>query len=458
MALRVAFSTLGCKLNQLETDAMADAFARAGAVVLPFEGGPGGAADLVVINTCTVTAKAERKARRLARLALASSPEAVLLVTGCYAQVEAEALAALGDRVIVLPGGAKDAMLGLPGLLGAGAAGPAALYASLREALAPGSGADARGASGIDGRFAYNPASFAFHSRPSLKVQDGCDNECAYCRVRVARGPSASLPSAEVLSRARGLERAGRAEIVLTGVNLSQYEDGDVDFPGLLRILLAGTETIAFRLSSYEPDRVDSSFLEAFAHPRIRPHLHLALQSGSDSVLGAMGRHYRGQDAIEAVEALRRAKGDPFLAADLISGFPGEAESDAEATLALARGCDFAWIHAFRFSPRPGTKAASLPGRVPERVASARAEALFELAREGRARYLDRWRGRELRAILEDGLGATSDNYLKLKVAGLPESARPGQEIVCRLEGSPPGRTEAPGFADIDAFASYRNP
>jgi threonylcarbamoyladenosine tRNA methylthiotransferase MtaB len=457
MPLKVAFHTLGCKLNQLETESFASAFVREGATVLPLDADDG-TADFVVVNTCTVTGKAEQKARRIVRRALADNPAAAALVTGCYAQVEAAALAALDERVLVLPGEGKEALLGLPAWLGARGGGDADLLAELREwlaSVAPGRGFPAGG----KGRFAYDPEAFAFHSRPALKIQDGCDNACAYCRVRIARGRSASLASAEALARARALEAAGRSEIVLTGVNLSHYRDGKLDFPALLKYLVSGTENIAFRISSYEPDRVDEAFLEAFADPRVRPHVHLAAQSGSDSVLDGMGRRYGRADIASAVEALRRARRDPFIAADIIAGFPGETEADAASTLELARRCEFAWIHAFPFSPRPGTKAASMPGRVPERSAGERVKALLEVGRRGRSAYVERWIGAEVPAVLEGkswdrAVGATSENYLKLEVRGLPPGTRSGQAVLCRLED---GHDDLSGKG-IDALALYVRP
>jgi threonylcarbamoyladenosine tRNA methylthiotransferase MtaB len=440
MPLKIAFHTLGCKLNQLETESIADAFGASGALVLSPDAGEEAASDIIVINSCTVTTKAEQKARRIIRLALASSARTVVVVTGCYAEVEASSLAAMGERVVVLPGGRKELLLELPSALAesgiVAAGGDAQGRALLDFITAFLGGAEARvgvARDGALGRFAFNPESFAFHSRPSLKIQDGCDNACAYCRVHIARGASTSLPAAVALERAQALEAAGRAEIVLAGVNLSQYRDGDLDFPGLLRMLIAGTGRIAFRISSYEPDKLNGAFVEAFAEKRVRPHVHLALQSGSDSVLSAMGRKYDAASVRAAVGELRRVKGDPFLAADIIAGFPSESESDAEATLELARDCGFAWIHAFRFSPRPGTTAASMPRRVSERVAGERAAALLELGRSGRADYIGRWVGREVDAVLEGDLCATTENYLKLKIEALPEGASPGQGIRCRI-------------------------
>jgi threonylcarbamoyladenosine tRNA methylthiotransferase MtaB len=454
MALRVAFFTLGCKLNQLETESFADAFARAGSEICaldaeessaagaaPQGAAPPGAApaaaaplDLFVINTCTVTGKADRKARRMVRLALAENPRAAALITGCYAQVDAQALASLDERALVLPGQSKELLLGLPEWLSQRPLSED-LPALLREWLASALGSAMP--PGDRARFAFKPEAFSFHSRPSLKVQDGCDNACAYCLVRVARGPSVSLAAAELLARARALEERGREELVLTGVNLSQYRDGDIDFPALLRFLVEGTDRIAFRLSSYEPERIDEAFLEAFSHPRVRPHVHLAAQSGSARVLEVMGRRYGPRALLAAVESLRRAKGDPFIAADFISGFPGETEADAEATLELARTCDFAWIHSFRFSPRPGTRAAAMAGRVPEAVAGRRAEALAELGKAGKLAYINRCIGSQATAVLEIGLGGTSANYLRLKMRGLPPEARPGQAVVCRIEEGP---------------------
>jgi threonylcarbamoyladenosine tRNA methylthiotransferase MtaB len=429
MPLRVAFATLGCKLNQLESESLAAAFAAAGAELVAAE--PADASesfDLLVLNSCTVTSKAEQKARRLVRQALAANPRAAAIVTGCYAQVEAGAIAALGDRVFVVGGDAKDSLLGLPGYLAEVWGGRGDLADALRDWSA-GAG------SGVGGdRFAFEPATFAFHSRPSLKVQDGCDNRCSYCRVCIARGPSVSLAPELALERARALEARGAAEIVLTGVNLSQYRWGELGFPGLLEALIAGTERVAFRLSSYEPDRIDEAFVAAFAKARVRPHVHLAVQSGADPVLAAMGRRYRRGRVLEAVRALRGARRDPFIGADLIVGFPGETDEDARATLELAEECDFAWIHAFRFSPRPGTKAANLPGRVPERVAGERARELAVLARRGKAAYAARWSGAELEAVFEGSDEATSENYLKLLLRGVAEGARAGQALVCLFE------------------------
>ncbi len=459
MELRVAFGTLGCKLNQLESESLADAFRRVGARLVPLED----EAELFVLNTCTVTAKAERTARRLIRQALAANPAAVVLATGCYAELEAEALAAIDDRVLVLPGGAKAAILALAAHLKAAAPTegfPAGgLFEAVRGWL---DGRAAASAAGRDDPFAFEPEAFGAHSRPSLKVQDGCDRACAYCRVRLARGPSRSLPAELALERLQVLEAGGAAEVVLTGVNLSQYRDGGGDFPGLLRFLLAGTRRVALRLSSYEPDRVDAAFLEVFSDPRLRPHAHLAIQSGSDAILRSMGRPYGRAEVLRAAASLRRVKGDPFLAADFIVGFPGETEADFAESLALAEEAGLAWIHAFPFSPRPGTAAWTMAPRVPDPVARARAGALATAARRGRLAYARRWGGREVEAVVERGGGtdpswrrATSENYLKLRVLDLPDNLSRGTAFSCRLEDTLPAAAPSPSLDPEEVEAGF---
>ncbi|MGO8693610.1 MAG: tRNA (N(6)-L-threonylcarbamoyladenosine(37)-C(2))-methylthiotransferase MtaB [Rectinemataceae bacterium] len=458
MRLGVAFQTLGCKLNQLETDALVDSFKIEGASILPLRGGrAAGRVDLFVLNTCTVTGKAEQKARHAARAVLAEHPRAVVLVTGCYAQLDGEGLESIHERIVAVPGENKDAILVLSHWLEEHWNGRGDLLDAVREWKAESRPPDEGG-----DRFAFNPGYFALHSRPALKVQDGCDNRCAYCRVRLARGASRSLPAATALARARSLEAAHKAEIVLTGVNLSQYRDGSMRFPGLVAALLEGTTGAAFRISSYEPDRIDEAFLSIFARDRVRPHAHLPVQSGADPVLAAMGRGYRRDLVLAAIEALRRVKGDPFLAADIIVGFPGETDEDFSATLELCRTAGFAWIHAFPFSPRPGTRAFEFRPRVPERVAGERAAELGALARGGRSAYAERWTGADVEVVLE-GAGrreatgtlrlGTSANYLKLRIEGVPPDLPSGRAVCCRIAGTLPFPETG-----LDALALYLRP
>jgi len=442
--LRVAFQTLGCKLNQLETESVADTFLDAGAEIVPFHV----SADLYVVNTCTVTSKAEQKARHDIRATLARVPHAVVVATGCYAQMEPTALAALGARVVVISGDLKASILSLARWLSDNWEGHGELYHAVLEWQAA-----LRGDAASLDRFAFHPEHFAMHSRPALKVQDGCNNRCSFCRVCLARGPSVSLSAQEVLARVRRLEEAGKAEVVLTGVNLAQYRSEGFDFPGLLSFLAEETNSIKFRISSYEPERVDDAFLAAFANPRVRPHLHLSVQSGCTDTLRRMARPYGAEEVRRAVQALRAVREDPFLAADIIAGFPGETDAEFETSFSLLSELEFAWIHAFPFSPRPGTRAATMRPHVPERVARLRVDRLLALAACGKAAYIGRWLGREVEMVVEHETAGlqriigTTENYLKAKLVGDEHGdLSPGRAARIVLQGA-----SKSGYADITA-------
>jgi threonylcarbamoyladenosine tRNA methylthiotransferase MtaB len=450
----VSFRTFGCRLNQSESENAAAAFVGAGAALVDF----GEAADVVVFNTCTVTSKAEQKARREMRLALRRRTDAVIVVSGCYAEMEPQALAALAPRIVVLPGSRKGALVGLASALADAFAEGLDALEEARSYAAAAAGTDRR-----PDPFFFNPGDLRMRGRAALKVQDGCDNRCSYCRVCLARGGSIGLEPAEVLRRARLLSGMGYPEIVLTGVNLSQYRSGGLGFSGLLGLLCRETEGVAYRISSYEPDKVDDDFLKAFAHSRVQPFLHLAVQSGSDPVLKAMGRAYRAEDVLAAASAARVAKADPFIGADLILGFPGESDDHFKQSMDFLTALEPAWVHGFTFSPRPGTKAYAMGGRVPERVAAERAAAVAALAREGRRNFALRRVGKLLVAMAEyadtdededddNAQGqraeapakraeatahALSAEYLKLELRGLPHE-RPSA-FTCRATGPAAG-------------------
>jgi threonylcarbamoyladenosine tRNA methylthiotransferase MtaB len=438
--------TLGCKLNQLEGEGITDAFRKAGFALSP-QDAPASRPDIIIINTCTVTSKADQKCRRLIRKALRENPGSCVIVTGCYAQLDPAEIAALEDetggagfrRLFVAGGGesspaagaAKSALLGLPEYAREALAhAPDSLLPEIVESWM----IRARGAA-ANGAFNFEPEEFAFHSRGYLKIQDGCDNSCNYCRVRLARGPSVSLPKEPALAALRSSEARGCAEMMITGVNITQYRHTGLDLAGLLAYLLEGTDTIALRLSSLEPEALNERLAAVLAHPRIRPHFHLSVQSGSDSVLRAMGRAYTSRTVEQAATLLRGVKGNPFLACDIIAGFPGETAADSDQTLALCAQTGFAWIHAFPYSKRPGTAAFSLKKPVCERDITRRVETLTQLAVQGRRNYAQAWLNRELSAVVEKTpcpvgqCRAVSENYLKLIVNGCEPP--PGTVIRC---------------------------
>ena len=466
--------TLGCKLNQLESEAIADSFCREGFTFIPWNAPKqrstlrSSEPWLMVINTCTVTSMAEQKARRFIRKLLRDYPDMCLIITGCYAQVEQAEISALYPachernaprRLFVIPGESKDRLLDLPRLL----AGTGALQSALPHQIASWLTSLSSGPlpeEAEDGAFRLQPENFASHSRAFLKVQDGCDCRCTYCRVSIARGKSRSLGAEEVLAALASLEKRGFAEAVIAGVNITQYMDAQahgthaantsMGLAGLLDFLLSKTETIRLRLSSIEPDWLTparlADFSKVLAHPRVQPHFHLSVQSGSARIIAKMGRSYTPADIERIVSLLRSVRQDPFLACDIIAGFPGETEEDFAKTFALCARIGFAWIHAFPFSRRPGTAAYDFPEKVNERDITKRVEHLTELARKGRREYLGRWEGKEVEAIVEAGdesnpahgmIPAVSENYLKLLVACSKEPA-PGSLIRCRILTSSP--------------------
>jgi threonylcarbamoyladenosine tRNA methylthiotransferase MtaB len=416
MITAVSFYTLGCKLNQAESDGLAAAFAAAGFFVVPGDK-EDNHGNLRIINTCTVTSKAEQKMRRIVRLERRDE-NAVLIVTGCAVKTRE-----IRDGVFYLPGRDKPRLASLPAWLRSIGDLPNALSNgdALRSAIFSwftSLGSVAGMASAID-PFVFEQGSAEYaaspRSRPFLKIQDGCGNACTYCAVTIARGPSVSLDRTAALERLRTLEAAGFGEAVLTGVNICRYPD----LAGLIGYLLENTGRIRLRLSSLEPDAVDERLVRTVSHPRIRPHFHLSVQSGSDTVLARMGRRYKAAAVERVCAELRAAKDDPFLACDIITGFPGETEADFAATYTLCKRVAFTWIHAFPFSSRPGTAAATMKPQIPQREAAARVERLRVLAESGKAAYEKRWEGRPVEAVIEqydsndETVSLVTENYLK---------------------------------------------
>jgi len=436
--LSVFVHTLGCKLNQLESEAAADAFRQAGFSL--FNNLTGNSPSVIIINTCTVTSKADQKARRVIRKALKDYPDSIIIVTGCYAQLDYPQIIKLDEkqsgRFFVLRGREKENILKLPQYF----------YecSDFSQALKNWRAAS-ENQKQEDGVFQFSPEKFSGRTRSFIKIQDGCGNKCTYCRIRLARGPSVSLDSDRVLERLKILEE-NHAEAVLTGVNICQYSDkpdaGRLtanNLGGLLEYLLCGTEKISLRLSSLEPDSIDENFIKTLSHKRIRPHFHLSVQSGSDKILERMGRGYNAKAIKNAVTLLRRVKDDPFLACDIIAGFPGETEDEFKKTYEMCKEIDFAWIHVFPYSKREGAPASLFQDSVNEKEIINRVSLLTDLAWSGRTEYVQRWLGRETEILIEKGgtsgyCRGISQNYLKLL---LPHNGRkthsPGTVLHCKI-------------------------
>lgn len=428
----VHFETLGCRLNQIETEGAAEFFAALDWLVQMKPCAAKDAEDyavcLCVLNTCAVTGKAEQKGRRTINLLLKKFPAAALLVTGCYAELSREQIQAMDARVAVLPGKAKSVLASVPEFLEQKRfQQPELLAAALRECFArkapqaqeggSRSVIVGRGNDNATGRFAVepfalNPKTFFAHSRSSIKIQDGCDNNCSYCAIHLARGKSVSIPAELALERVAALEEAGQSELVLTGVNIGQYrgewKGKPLDLAGLLELILARTKSVAVRFSSVYPETVGERFADVIKDSRVRPHFHISVQSGSDAILKRMNRSYKREAVLQACRRLKEAKQNPFLACDIITGFPGETEADFELTLSLMKEAGFVKAHAFPFSPRPGTAAAELAPKIPERVKDERVAALNEYSARAKIAYIKSFVGTVRPAVAESAHGSAS--------------------------------------------------
>lgn len=391
---------LGCKVNRVESDSMQAAFLARGHELSALED-----AAVVVVNTCTVTGEAEKKTRKAVRRALREAPEAIVVVTGCAASISPDVFSEMdADRVVVEPdkSAALDAALD-------------ALSPDERIWAGPEQEADAALRMGSH-----------FPTRVGIKVQDGCNNACTYCIVHVARGRAWSRPADQVVAEAVAYAKAGVKEIVLTGINLGSYCDGDkrdsesLRLAGLLRRLLEETAGVAegpdvrFRVSSVEPRDVDDDFVRVLSESqgRVCRHLHLPLQSGSSRVLKEMARPYDAPRFAALVAKLRESVPELSLTTDIIVGFPGETEEDFQETLSMVEVCRFSKVHAFPYSRREGTPAAARPDQVSPEVKSERMARLAKAEAASRAADIAfREDGLEWVLVEEGGRGMTESHY-----------------------------------------------
>jgi len=383
----VAFKTLGCKVNRVESDEIAAELLGRG-VRLAAED----EAAVIIINTCTVTAEADAKARKAVRQALRGPSNPVVVVTGCLAALDAAGLRAIDSRVVVEADKARVADL-------------------------------------VSARLDLDDATHGpfvrmgddFRTRAMLKIEDGCDNFCSYCIVPHARGVPWGVPLGELMTQARRLVDSGAREIVLTGINIGRYRDGGADLADVVAAVgSVGVERL--RLSSIEPPDLTERLLSTLAANRaVCPHLHVPLQSGSDEVLSRMRRKYSGEEYRERVDQARSAIDGLALTTDVIAGFPGESESDHLKTLEFVESVGFSKLHVFRYSVREGTPAARM-AQVEPAVRATRAAELRKLGDELRARYLAQRVGERAEVLIESiedecAVGTTRD-YLRVRLSG----------------------------------------
>ncbi len=359
MSRRVNFHTLGCKLNFSESSTFARQFEEGGFVRVPADA----EADICVINTCSVTEHADKKCRNLIRKLHRRNPQAIIAVTGCYAQLRPQEIAAIEGVDLVLSNNDKGDLYrrvcDLPGK------GRAQVYSC-----------DVDEITRFFAAFTTNDRTRAF-----LKVQDGCDYCCAYCTIHYARGSSRNLPIADLVAEARRIAAAGQREIVLTGVNTGDFGRTTGErFVDLLRALNEVEGISRYRISSIEPNLLTDEIIDFCASsPKFQHHFHVPIQSGSDRILGLMRRRYTTARFAERIASVRRRMPDAFIGIDVIVGFPGETEEDFRATYDFLEALHPAFLHIFPFSERPGTPAVDLPDKVPASVAARRVQELEAL-------------------------------------------------------------------------------
>ena len=455
-----AVATLGCKVNQADSEAISEQMSAAGFVQRDFSE----MVDVYIVNTCTVTHLGDRSSRQMISQARRRHPDALLVVTGCYAEINPQAVAALPGVNLVIGNSGKESLV--DAINEQRKTSPITtthpvettnctktneqmhilpmLHAEMQhigsDSSLPLVGGDeepqpdnpSRVLLVTDGTTLSSAADSRLYSRTrvQMKVQDGCNNRCTYCIVPYVRGGSRSRSIESVVEHVQRKVRAGFQEIVLTGIHLGDYHpDGDEehDLGDLIAALLHETAIRRIRVSSLEPEDFRLEWLELWKNPRMCRHLHLPMQSGSDHILRRMARRYNSERYRTIVTTAKRLVPGMAISTDIITGFPGESDSDFEQTYQLAVELQFAKAHIFRFSPRQGTAAARMQGQIKDEIKKVRSERLLTLNDQDVRRFRQQFLGEKVEVLLEsykhgrwEGL---TDNYLRVEVDGLTDHA-----------------------------------
>ncbi len=385
--MKIALETLGCKLNQAESESLVRQFIQAGYELVehPNE------ADVYILNTCTVTRTADAKSRHLLRLAHRRNPNAVIILTGCYAQRAASELLKIEGVNFVVGNSEKSNLL--------------QLLQRIPKRDNP-------------TRNSPRPSS-PFRTRSFIKIQDGCRNFCAYCIVPFVRSNEVSVPPDTIISEIRQRAMEGYQEIVLTGTRVGAYAFSGVDLRALLERILGETNIPRVRISSLQPQEFSPELIKLWENNRLCPHFHLSLQSGSTSVLERMKRCYTPKDYQRVVDIIRSKVSSVAITTDVIIGFPGETDKEFEESLKFCRQIGFARIHVFQYSPRSGTEAAKMTGQVPDKIRKERSQKMLALAEESARKFRESLAGESMDVLWEkqtddgDWSGITG-NYIRV--------------------------------------------
>ncbi len=396
------FHTLGCKLNQAETELLAHQLAEAG-----FHIASNGAADVCILNTCTVTHIADRKSRHLLRLLRKNNPQALIVATGCYAERAPHELTSLGVDLII----GNEHKMNIPELV--------------RQSLdfQPGH---------LDSE---HGCADSFRVRSFIKIQDGCTDFCAYCIVPLVRGSEFCLPVGDIVATVKARVASGYKEVILTGTKIGTYSCDGVTLKQLILRIIEETDVPRLHLSSLQPQEISGDLLALWQDSRLCRHFHVALQSGSDTVLKRMKRGYSLADYTRAVALIRQAVPDVAITTDIMVGFPGESDAECDESYRFCRDRGFAAIHVFSYSPRPKTAAAEMSGQVNEKVKKERSLRMLALAEESARSFQERFLGRTMPVVWEtevdSGSGVYSgltDNYIRV----FAESRQPLSNTILR--------------------------
>ena len=398
---RVSFHTLGCKLNFSESSTLAREFERGGYLRVE----PSEMCDVAVINSCSVTEHADKKCRNIIRKIHRRNPNAIIAVTGCYAQLKPNDIAAIEGVDIVLSNNDKGD-----------------LFRRVEELNSKGE-TEVYSCSAADITRFFAAYSSADRTRSFLKVQDGCDYKCAYCTIHYARGSSRNIPIADIVAEAKEIAAAGQKEIVITGINTGDFgRTTGEKFIDLLRALDSVEGIERYRISSIEPNLITDEIIKfCAASPKFMPHFHIPLQSGSTRILGLMRRRYTAEHYKERIAKIRSLMPDAFLGVDVIVGFPGEGEEEFMETYRLLESVEASFLHIFPFSERPGTPAVTMPNKVQSHISTERVSRLEELSDRLHKQFAEKYLGSVRTALFEstehDGMmyGYT-DNYLRVVV------------------------------------------
>lgn|SRR5690554_1527122 len=385
--MKVAFKTLGCRLNQYETDALAAQFREQGYEVSEQEEG----ADVVVVNTCTVTNQSNQKSRHVISHAGKVNPKAQMVITGCMTESHADQLHQKFPGATIINNQAKSG-----------------IFQSVDALLKTGNPVLSNKDFDL---FSYQSFTEMFHTRSLVKIQDGCDNFCTFCIIPFVRGRAVSRPANQVLQNVREVVAKGAKEIVLTGVNISRYDHEGLKFSGLLDQILNVEGDFRVRISSIEPDRFDDHFFSLVGHPKLAPHLHLCLQSGSDRILLQMRRMYTVSEFMSIVDRVRARDPRFNFTTDVIVGFPGETEEEFEETMDVARRVGFGHMHIFKYSVRKNTRAERMPHHIPDAVKTDRSQRMHALAEELKAAYRAPFDQTEQRVLVEKWADGKASGY-----------------------------------------------